>query len=429
VFYPEQTPERCTAALLLEIDSIGLVRGWRGGGEALEQYVNDRPYVASSFMSVALSKVFRTAMTGRSKERPELASIPIPLEAHIPVLPCRGGELFLRALFEPLGYEVEAEGRPLDKKFPEWGESKYYAVTLRRTGLLKDLLTHLYVLIPVLDDDKHYWVSDDEVEKLLRHGKDWLAAHPERERITDRYLRHRRRLTRSALARLEEEDQPDPDAEEEHWREEEAVEEKIGLGEQRLGAVLAALKSSGATSVIDLGCGGGRLLARLLEERSVRRILGMDVSWHALERARQRLRFDRMPALKKERLSLIQGSLVYRDGRLSGFDAAVLMEVIEHLDSDRIAAFKRVVFEFAKPGHVIVTTPNIEYNVKFESLPAGDLRHRDHRFEWTRSEFQSWAIGVGEHYQYGVRFLPVGPEEADVGPPTQMAVFVRGKRE
>lgn len=426
VFYPDQTKEKCTAALLLDVDPVGLVRGWRGGGEALEQYVNDRPYVASSFLSVALSKIFRTAMTGRSKERAELALTPIPLQARLAVLPSRGGEAFLRSLFEPLGYEVEAEGLALDEKFPEWGESRYFTVTISKTTLLKDLLTHLYVLIPVLDDEKHYWVSDDEVEKLLRHGKDWLAGHPERERIAERYLKHRRGLARSALARLAEEDHADPDAEaEEHWREEEVIEERIGLAEQRIGAVLAALKSGGATSVADLGCGDGRLLARLLDERSFDRILGMDVSYRAIERAHQRLHWDRMPPHKKERISLIQGSLMYRDARLSGYDAAVLMEVIEHMDVDRLAAFERVVFEFARPRHVIITTPNVEYNTKFERLPAGELRHRDHRFEWTRSQFQAWARTTAERFRYSVRFLPVGDHDAAAGPPTQMAVFSR----
>jgi 3' terminal RNA ribose 2'-O-methyltransferase Hen1 len=161
VFYPETSPDRCTAALLLEIDPIGLVRNRRGpSGEAyaLDQYVNDRPYAASSFLSVAIARTFGTAITGKSKERQELADTPLPLEARITVLPCRGGENLLRRLFEPLGYEVAAVRHPLDEKFPEWGESPYFTVTFKATIRLSDLLTHLYVLIPVLDDDKHYWV-------------------------------------------------------------------------------------------------------------------------------------------------------------------------------------------------------------------------------------------------------------------------------
>jgi hypothetical protein len=177
VFYPEAAPDRCTAALLLDVDPVGLVRGRQASaGPALDQYVNDRPYVASSFLSVAVAQVFGSALAGRSKERPELADSPLPLKARLAVLRCRGGERVLRRLFEPLGYAVAAAGRALDEAFPDWGESPYFTVTLDGHCRLRDLLAHLYVLIPVLDDDKHYWVGADEVDKLLRHGEGWLAA-------------------------------------------------------------------------------------------------------------------------------------------------------------------------------------------------------------------------------------------------------------
>jgi 3' terminal RNA ribose 2'-O-methyltransferase Hen1 len=433
VFYPEAGDERCTAALLLDVDPVGLVRGRRGPageGRALEQYVNDRPYVASSFLSVAIAQVFGTALAGRSKARPELAETALPLAARLAVVPCRGGEAFLRRLFEPLGYTVSAQPHALDEQFPDWGESAYFTVGLQGQVRLRDLLTHLYVLIPVLDNDKHYWVGDDEVEKLLRHGAGWLADHPERGLIADRYLKHRRSLVHDFLARLISEESPDPDAEEEsHAREEAAVEERISLNEQRLGAVLAALKSSGAKRVLDLGCGEGRLLRSLLEERSFSEIVGMDVSHHALEVARERLRLDRLPELQKARLRLIQGSLTYRDSRLAGFDAASVVEVIEHLDPPRLAAFERVLFEFARPATVVLTTPNAEYNVQFPTLPAGTFRHRDHRFEWRRDEFQAWATRTAQRFGYAVRFLPVGPEDPEVGAPTQMGVFTRDGKE
>jgi 3' terminal RNA ribose 2'-O-methyltransferase Hen1 len=426
VFYPQVSDDQCTAALLLEVDPIGLVRRSGRNESGIEHYVNDRPYAASSFLSVAISKAFRTAMTGRSKERPDLAEQPIPLEVRIPALPCRGGEVFLRSLFEPLGYEVEAIGHALDEEFSDWGPSRYLSVTLKCNLRLRDVLSHLYVLIPVLDDDKHYWVGDDEVEKLLRNARSWLPSHPARERIVERYLKHRRNLARQALARLLEEDQTDPDAEEEeHLKQEEELEERIGLGEQRMGAVLAALRSSGATTVADLGCGSGRFLHRLLDDSAFTRILGMDVSYRTLEAARSRLRWERMPPRKKARISLIQGSLTYRDERLSGFDAAVLIEVIEHLDESRLRSFERVVFEFARPQAVVVTTPNVEYNARFEALPSGQLRHKDHRFEWTRQQFSNWGSGVGERFGYSLRILPVGTEDPEVGAPTQMAVFCR----
>jgi 3' terminal RNA ribose 2'-O-methyltransferase Hen1 len=291
---------------------------------------------------------------------------------------------------------------------------------------LRDVLTHLYVLIPVLDDEKHYWVTEDEVEKLLRRGVGWLAAHPERQLISDRYLKHQKHLARDAMARLAEEDQPDPDDEQEaHDTEEEVAEERISLNQQRLGAVMSALKASGAQRVLDLGCGEGRLLRLLLEDKSFREIVGVDVSYRTLEKARDRLRLDRLPPRQQERIKILQGSLTYRDSRLSGYDAAAVVEVIEHLDPPRLSAFERVLFEYAQPETVVMTTPNVEYNVKWESLPAGKFRHRDHRFEWTRAEFQGWAGQVAEKFGYSVRFLPVGPEDPVVGSPTQMGLFVR----
>ncbi|OUL32648.1 3' terminal RNA ribose 2'-O-methyltransferase Hen1 [Nostoc sp. 106C] len=421
VFYPQAQPERCTAALLLDVDPVKLVRG---KGARLEQYVSDRPYVASSFLSVAIAQVFGTALSGRCKDKPELAQTPIPLVAKISVLPCRGGENFLRQLFEPLGYTVSAQSHTLDEEFPDWGQSKYFTVELQHTLPLSDLLSHLYVLIPVLDDDKHYWVNEDEIEKLLRHGEGWLTKHPARAQITRRYLKRQHRLTREALAQLAEEDNPDPDsAEESHAEEEAAVEKPISLNQQRMNAVIAALKKNNAKRVIDLGCGQGNLVKSLLQDSFFEQITGVDVSHRALEIAQERLDRLRLPRNQWERLQLIQGALTYQDKRFKGYDAATVIEVIEHLDLPRLGAFERVLFEFARPKTVVVTTPNIEYNVKFENLPAGKLRHKDHRFEWTRLEFQNWAKQVAEKFGYAVEFQSVGMEDSEVGSPTQMAVF------
>jgi 3' terminal RNA ribose 2'-O-methyltransferase Hen1 len=429
VFYPEASPDRCTVALLLEVDPVALVRNRKGpAGDTgtLKEYVNDRPYVASSFLSVAISQVFGSALGGRSKDRPELAATPIPLQATLAVLPCRGGESLLRRLFEPLGYEVTAVGHPLDEKFPDWGESPYFTVTLAATTRLSDLLRHIYVLVPVLDREKHYWITRDEVEKLLRHGADWLASHPDRELIVDRYLKHQRRLARAALERLIEEDEEDPDvvvpAREAIAEDAEA---NLSLREQRIGSVMAALKGSGARRVLDLGCGEGPLLKALLADPQFLEIVGMDVSVRALEIAKDRLHIDRLPRLQAERIKLIHGSLMYRDQRLEGYDAAAVMEVVEHLDPPRLAAFERTVFRFARPQTIVVTTPNIEYNAKYPNLAAGKLRHTDHRFEWTRAQFREWSERVAKAYGYAVRFLPIGDEDRDLGSPTQMAVFSR----
>jgi 3' terminal RNA ribose 2'-O-methyltransferase Hen1 len=428
VFYPELSDAKSAACLLLDIDPVGLVRGRSQsvGEGTLDQYVNDRPYVSSSFLSVAMSRVFGTAMGGRSKERQELADTTLEWTALIAVAPCRAGEGFIRALFEPLGYAVKAERHPLDERFPEWGDGFYYTITITGKTRLQDLLAHIYVLIPVLDAEKHYWVGDDEVEKLLRKGEGWLAVHPEREAITSRYLRYDRRLTRDALARLAEEDAPDPEAVEQvHTNEELEIEAPIRLWEQRIGAVLSALRAVDAKTVLDLGCGEGKLLKPLLQDKAFERIVGMDVSWRSLETARRRLYMDQMPDAQRKRIELLHGSLMYRDKRLEGFDAATVIEVIEHLDPPRLAAFERVLFECAQPKAAIITTPNSEYNTKFETLPAGQFRHKDHRFEWTRQEFSAWAHSIGERFGYSVRFLPIGPEDSGVGAPTQMGVFTK----
>ncbi len=423
VFYPEVSADRCTAAILLEVDSVGAVRG---PGSTLDHYVNDRPYVSSSMMSVALSRVFGTAMSGRSKDRQELADRPIPLECRISAVRCRPGSPFVREVFEPLGYQVSTREDTLDPEFEEWGPSPYLSVELKGTQRLRDLLEHIYVLIPVLDDAKHYWVGDDEVEKLLRRGAGWLETHPIRERIVRRYLRHQRALTREAVRLLAGDEASDPDTVSSQRDAAEAeVERAISLNEQRIGSVISALRASKATSVVDLGCGEGRLLVALTKVRELGRIAGLDVSSRALERAEKRLRLDQMAPAARDRFTLMHGSLLYRDERLAQFEAATLIEVIEHLDPPRFAAFERVVFEHARPRVVIVTTPNREYNELFPNLPAGKLRHGDHRFEWTRREFENWTASTGRRFGYECRFLPVGTVDPNKGPPTQMAIFER----
>ena len=425
VFYPEASEERCTAALLLEIDPIALARGRRGEA-ALEHYVNDRPYAVSSFMSVAIARTFGTALSGRSKERPALAEEKIPLRAEMPTLPCRGSSELIGRLFAPLGYRVDVERHALDPRFPEWGDAPYHHVSLEAEIRLRDLLRHLYVLIPVLDDRKHYWVGEQEIDKLLHRGEGWLGDHPERELIVNRYLKHRAPLARIALDRLTEEEEPDADElHEAHDAEEEHLETPLRLHEQRLLRVRSELEESGARRVADLGCGDGKLLEKLLRSRAFDRIVGLDVSLRSLQRAHRRLGLDDAPPKLRERIELLHGSITYRDERLEGFDAAVLVEVIEHLDPPRLAAAERVVWGHARPALLIVTTPNREFNSRFERLPADTLRHRDHRFEWTREELASWATGVAERFGYTVSFGAVGPEDPELGAPTQLARFER----
>lgn len=440
VFYPEADEARCTAALYLEIDPIGLIksRNLDSADFSLSQYVNDRPYAATSLLAGAIGQVFRTAIRGTSKERPELAAMPLPLTLRLPVVPATS-ELIER-LFVPLGWTVTATPLALDPAFPEWGESRYCDVTLTGDQRVSDALSQLYVLLPVLDGSKHYWIDGEEVEKLLRAGEAWLAGHPDRELITRRYLGRRPTLVRSALARLAEADEVleselDNAVSEEGEGETvadgaadaatEASEPRVSLATQRHHAVIAALKDVGGKSVLDLGCGGGALLRHLLHDRYFNEIVGVDVSVRALQYAARKLRLERLPDMVASRLTLKQGSLTYTDASLKGFDAAVLMEVIEHVDPPRLASLEHAVFGAARPAAVVVTTPNVEYNVRYETLEAGRLRHRDHRFEWSRDEFGAWAQDVAAQYGYAVEFRAVGEVDAEVGAPTQLALFRR----
>jgi 3' terminal RNA ribose 2'-O-methyltransferase Hen1 len=423
VFYTSATPQVCTACLLLEIDPVDLVRG----AQRPEDYVNDRPYVSSSYLTVAIGRVFGTALAGNCQKRPELVNAGLRLTIVVEVIRARGGADVLRGLFEPLGYRVEVTQILLDEQFPEWGASPYFRFVLDGERTVHDVLSHLYVLLPVLDDEKHYYIGDAEVDKLLRHGDGWLSAHPERQLIVSRYLKRRSSLVEQAFARLLNDESAQVEAlesrTEQAARAEKDLERPLTLHTQRLNLVATRLKELGARTVMDLGCGEGKLIRRLLADGTFEQIQGMDVSHRSLEAASFRLRLDQLPERQRKRIQLIQGSLFYRDRRLEGFDAAALVEVIEHLDRARLIAMERVVFEFARPRHVIVTTPNREYNALFPTLPPGRMRHGDHRFEWTRDEFAGWAEATGARFGYNVRLEPVGPVDETQGAPSQMAIF------
>ncbi|MEU4342723.1 3' terminal RNA ribose 2'-O-methyltransferase Hen1 [Nocardia sp. NPDC023852] len=507
VVYPEATDAKCTAALLLEVDPIRLVRGRARSTPdfSLGQYVNDRPYAASSLLSVAIGAVFRTALHGRCDLRPELVRTTLPLRIALPSVPCRGGAAVAERLFEPLGWTVTATPLPLDPAFPDWGDSHLLRVELDGTVRLSDALSHLYVLLPVLDGAKHYWVAGAEVDKLIRAGGGWLGAHPERGWITRRYLARRQSLVRTALARLAEVDDvepeqldavdetddavPSPDSADAVWphnagdtvtstavggaldtvgtaatagpglvperessqaaRASDSEAERTAgaasssdsydsetdvriptLAVARRAAVLVALHEAGARRVLDLGCGEGALLRELLADTRFSEIVGVDVSMRALRIAEGRLRVDRLPEQVSRRLTLRQGALTYTDARLRGYDAAVLMEVIEHVDPPRLGALEHAVFADAAPTTVVVTTPNAEINERFEGLAAGQFRHADHRFEWNRVEFAEWGGGVAARHGYTVWYVPIGVADPELGPPTQMAVFTkRGTRD
>jgi 3' terminal RNA ribose 2'-O-methyltransferase Hen1 len=425
IFYPEANDAVCTVALLLDINPIDLVRGEKGKrpflGDAYTEYVSDKPYTSNAFLATALVKAFGSAINGTCHTRPALVTTPLPLQAIIHALPVAGekGDLSSIARFlEPLGYHFTCETVLLDERFPEWGESKAVHLTLSKTTTLKTFLSQLYVLMMILDTDRHYWVSQNDIEVLQRRGEGWLDTHPEKEWITRRFLKNIRTLANQALL------QTHPT---ENTVVSERPERKANLHQERLERAAQLLKSSGATRVLDMGCGEGKLLRLLLKEGQFKKIVGMDVAFAELQKAQENLYLDEASPALRERLSLFQGSVTYKDARIMGFDALALVEVIEHLDSERLPTLERVIFGYANPKTVVLSTPNAEYNAVFERLATDTFRHTDHRFEWTRQEFADWCARVCAQFSYRVKIHPVGPETSEYGAPSQIAVFAKGK--
>ncbi len=416
VFYSRADQDECTAALLIDVDPVGLVRGRSTSGEStglVNAYVNDRPYAASSFLSVAIARIFGAALGGRSKPE-ELATRDLSLEAVIsPVRISDAG--WPDRLFSPLGYRVEQSPT-----------GKHYAkLRISACTTLARLLTHIYVLIPVMDGEKHYWVGDEEVEKLFRFGNEWLAIHPERELITSRYLARAPKLARAAIARLASLDDTAPDSmtEARHDRREDELERPLRLQDRRIVAVMETIRASGAKTVADVGCGEGDLIAALARDTQVERIIGTDVSVRELERAKARLERTTMLSTRRDKIELFHSSVLYADRRLQGLDAIALLEVVEHVAFDRLESLQKAVFDFAAPRAVIITTPNREYNVRFPTLEQGAYRHPDHRFEWTRAQFTNWCEQISGRFGYGVAQKGIGEDDPELGAPTQMAVF------
>lgn len=419
ILFPEVSDTQTRAVLHLEVDPVALVRGKGDGGGLLTQYVNDRPFVANSMLSVAMGRAIGQTLSGKSKEKQALADRALPYVIRIVPVAVSGGLEVIEALFQPLGYKIEAEA------LTDADRRAIFDLRLSIEARLADILNHVYVLVPVLDNAKHYWIDKAEIEKLLAKGGDWLPSHPAKELITRRSLKHRRGLVTQALERLAEALPDAPDEDETRVDAEAELEKPIRLHDLRLDTVRDTVVAAGAESVLDLGCGEGKLIRRLVREKGIRKIVGVDPSVRSLETAARRLHLTDAGDAMRERIQLQMGSLTYGDRRWQGFDAATLVEVIEHIDPPRLSSLELSLFGDARPRVVVVTTPNREYNALFEGMKPGTLRHSDHRFEWTRDEFGTWARRVAEEHGYSVETAPVGPLDDTHGAPSQMAIFRR----
>ncbi len=405
VFYSKYERNDVSFSLLVDIDPIDLVRGKNKNSQGIFDYVNDRPYATSSFLCSAIAQVFSTALSGRSKEYEHLVKEEMEFKVEVVSLKVKTNLIMLNKIFDPLGYELEIKSHLLDEKIFGEEESNYVDLILKNKLTLQSVLQHLYVLIPVFDNNKHYFVNNDEVEKLLSKGGDWIDVHPEKDFITSRYL-NSKFIDAKKLESLFSKEQN------------KMIEErkKNSLNSQRLSQVTDVIESLNIKSLVDLGCGEGKLIKELLNNTSVEKILGVDISINVLKKAARKLKYDTV----KDKIELVQSSAVYYDERFTEYEAICLIEVIEHIDEQKLYLLKENVFNLVKPKYVIITTPNVEYNTVYE---LDGYRHSDHRFEWSRSEFRLWCEEICNQYNYDVEYFSIGEEMETVGNSTQMGVF------
>lgn len=428
VFFPEYSEERTTCAVMFDMNSIELVKSLKAHDRhatySLFDYINDRPYVSSSFTCSIISDVFRSALNGKCREYPDLPNQEFDLSARFYVSMKTKDDL-IKELFEPLGYELSysTERPPVDSMYEQFGESPYYDVTISRRETVKDLLSHLYILIPILDKMRHYGPSSDEVKKIMKIGDSWLKDHPSKKKIVGRYFGKKKELATSVLDRLEDQIKDEQRIDENSDDEKET---RTPLAGQRRKAIIRTLREHNVKTVLDLGCSTGKLSFELIDTPGIVKVTGADISARAIEKAVLEKRIHKkMTEDQKSRLDFVIASAIYRDLRFSAFDAIVLQEVIEHFDSWKLRVAEDVVFKYSGPRVVVVTTPNIEYNVLFENLENGKLRHRDHKFEFTRGQFKEWANRICKQFGYTVSFEDIGEFVENIGTQTQMAVFVR----
>jgi 3' terminal RNA ribose 2'-O-methyltransferase Hen1 len=422
-FYPEAADERCEFCLIVEVDPVERVRG-ASWGAGIAQYVEPLPFLASSYMSQALSLCLRSAMNGivtskNASEEKRLQAAAVekwPLE--ITVSPLRTSPALISRMFEPLGWDVSLHSVPLDIPGMTSEEARrctdLHTLTIRGEATLQDALTHLYVLLPALDPARHYFYGEDEVQKLLDKSQNWLEQHPARELIVGRYLSKSRELRETALQQI-------AGDEDETAEDETATSEPGTAHDERHLKIIEIIRNAGDVSVVDLGCGEGKLLSRLAKLPGKLQITGVEPAMRDLEKAQRNL--SRNPGKQVDpRIKLKHGSILYADEQLKGFDIAILSEVIEHIDPDRLDHAERCVFGFMQPRKVVVTTPNASFNAMFD-LEEGQFRHRDHRFEWTESEARTWSDRICRDYGYSCELGGAGGYDPECGHLSHFIVF------
>ncbi|WP_141431100.1 3' terminal RNA ribose 2'-O-methyltransferase Hen1 [Bacillus sp. 03113] len=392
-------------------DPVELVRNSANAFD-ITQYINDREFAVSSLFCTNIRKALGTALNGKPKEEYQ-KWVNHPFELHMnfgPVASHLSDENIVE-LLHPLGYIVEIERGETNYSFELKQRSSSRFIHLKGQQTIQQALRHLFILIPVIDNYKHYFIDEHEIEKLVRYGEGWLDSHPLREYIIKQSLRFSELINQfPSLAKK--------DDEEEH-----SSAPKVRLNELRYQAVVEKIKSlSQRASIVDFGSGEGKLSVRLSNIPDVKEVLAVEPSETAQLRAIQR--FEKA-SYNQTHVSPtpILGSLFYYDERLLNKDVMILCEVIEHIDEYRLPNIMKTIFREYQPKTLIVTTPNREYNEVYAMDEI--VRHSDHRFEWTRQEFKSKCETWIKNVLYSMEFEGIGLEHEEYGHPTQMCTFVR----
>jgi 3' terminal RNA ribose 2'-O-methyltransferase Hen1 len=427
MYWPRVEDDLCQFAMQLDIDPLDMSPRRPGAIAAsnLFDYVNDRPYATSRLMGSAIAWFLREALYDRPL--PEGAPDDVrervfDLEARIFAFEERG---LAKDAFEALGYETDVTPHVLDDEHPSWGLSPYADVRVRKNETVTELLQHLHVMLSALPKpSKNESATKEVAERLLRVSGTWLADHPMRNKLVWRYLSYDRALASDVMDKLActtSEDTASDGATSDDATDAEPKAKHVPLHTQVLDTVSAIIRESGCTSVLDAGCGDGKLVRLLLGIEQVERIGAADVSATSLRRLQSKLTERRRTAMP-DNLDVFQASVTMSDDRLRGYDAICAIEVVEHIDPRRIRDLERVVFEESGASLIVVTTPNREYN-RVYGIPSDLLRHPDHRFEWTRDEFARWVTHVCETYGYTSDMRGVGEVDEAAGQPTLVATF------
>lgn len=408
LFYSEFTEERVEVTIFVTPDPIELMQKGSNTYD-ITHYINDREFAVSSIFTSFIRSALGTALNGQPKEEYiKWVDYRFPFTFEFGPVASTLSDQHIKDLFEPIGYEVAITRPEIHYAIDLKDKSSARFLALSGSQTLQDALRHLFVLIPVIDNYKHYFIDEKEIEKLERYGEGWLEGHPLRDMI------YRQALRFKEIYSLVEGSNPDAAADQ--------PAKKVRLNDLRYEKIVETAQSLDPKTIVDFGSGEGKLSVRLAFMDGVKEILAVEPS--EAENLKAKRRFDKakeVPGFVEPKT--LWGSLFYYDERLKGKDLIVLCEVIEHIDEQRLPKAMDLILHQYAPKSFIITTPNREYNDVYDM--EDHFRHDDHRFEWTREEFQTWCKERNHQHLYELEFFGIGEEHPSQGFPTQMCVFKR----